>query len=348
VQAQGELHVVQVPLVYAQTEFLARIAIDGQGRVAGLVIQPAPARPARAPTSQDHFLERELAIGNGAGALPGTLTLPRGNGPFPAVVLVHGSGPHDRDETTGQNRPFVDIARGLAVQGVAVYRYEKRTRAHPQEFADGDFGIDDETTRDAVAAVALLRAQPGIDPNRVFVLGHSQGGMLAPRIASRSGQVRGLVLFAAPSRPILDLLAEQNRRVLSQDGRLTPEESAFLADLDQRIARVRAGSEGPMPLNLPLGYWRSVEAVRPLEEARSANLPMLLLQGARDIQVVEADWARWRAAFANHPQVTMKLYPALNHLGIAGSGPGTMSEYLRAGHLDIQLLRDIGEWIKAH
>src|SRR5690606_19348563 len=128
-------------------------------------------------------------------ALPGTLALPKGKAPgagFPAVVLVHGSGPQDRDETVGANRPFLDIARGLAAQGIAVLRYDKRTQARPQDFAAGDYTVDDETTNDAITAVAALGAAEGIDPDRIHVLGHSQGAMLAPRIAAHSGHVAGL------------------------------------------------------------------------------------------------------------------------------------------------------------
>src|SRR5690606_29657538 len=124
--------------------------------------------------------------------------------PAPATGRALGSGPHDRDETVGPNKPFLDIARGLAAQGVAVLRYDKRTKARPQDYADGSVTIDSETTDDAVFAVAALREAPGIDPARVYVLGHSQGAMMAPRIAARSGHVAGLVLLAAPARPLLD------------------------------------------------------------------------------------------------------------------------------------------------
>lgn len=176
---QGKVAVVQVPLHFEKAELVAKFAIDADGRIAGFLVQPAqaPAVAADAP-----YTEHDMAIGDGARALPATLAMPKGAGPFPAVVLVHGSGAHDRDETIGPNKPFLDLARGLAAQGIAVLRYEKRTKAHPQEFAGGDFGVDDETTFDAVLAVDALRKTDGIDPGRVFVLGHSQGGMMAPRV----------------------------------------------------------------------------------------------------------------------------------------------------------------------
>src|SRR5205814_1805761 len=141
-------------------------------------------------------------------ALPGTLLLPKGKGPFPVVVLVHGSGPSDRDETVGGTRVFRDFADGLADRGIASLRYEKRTKQHPTEFAR-TYTIDDETTDDAVAAVAFVRMQPGIDPKRVFLAGHSQGGMMAPRIAQRSPGLAGIALLAAPARQLQYLVLDQ-------------------------------------------------------------------------------------------------------------------------------------------
>lgn len=264
---------------------------------------------------------------------------------------MHGSGPQDRDEQIGPNRPFRDIAHGLAAQGIAVLRYDKRTRVHPQQFVGKDFTIDQETTDDAVAAVALLDTTTGIDPKRVFVFGHSQGAMLAPRIASRSGHgVAGLVLFAAPARKLLDILLEQNQRLVAQAGEPAANK-ATIENLQAQIKAVRSGK--PMapdasPLGLPASYWRSTDQVSPVAEAKTIPQPMLLLQGGRDIQVVDADWQLWNKGLAGRQNITFKHYPALNHLGIAGSGPGTVAEYHQPGHVDAQLIADVATWIKEH
>jgi len=311
---------------------------------------PSPA--ATSVATDAAFEERDAEVPTPAGVLPGTLTLPRGAGPFPAVVLVHGSGPQDRDETIGGTRPFRDLAHGLARQGIAVLRYDKRTRVHPQAFADGRFDVDDETTDDAVAALDVLARTPGIDARRVFVLGHSQGALLAPRIAARSGLVAGAVLWAAPARPLLDLLREQvEHQLRARDGTLTPQDLAQLAALDAQIAAVRRpGAEVPAsesPLGVPAPYLRSIEAVDARADARALALPLLLLQGGRDIQVTTTDWELWQQAMSGQPRATLRHYPALNHLGVAGSGAGSAAEYLQPGHVDAGMIDDIAHWLLA-
>jgi predicted esterase len=356
VSAGDGVQFVAVPLHYEKAELVAKVVIDATGHVVGFLIQPAPP-PAAAPVAGNAgFVESDFRVGEGARALPATLAMPDpATAPakgVPAIVLVHGSGASDRDETVGANRPFLDLARGLAAQGIAVLRYEKRTKAQPQAFLAQDFTIDDETTRDAVDAVAALRDTKGIDPARVFVLGHSQGGMMAPRIATRSGHVAGLILLAAPARPLLDILVEQNVRLaLLDDDKISPLEADAIATLKQQVAAVRADASVPTeqsPLHQPAAYWRSTDAVHPVEEAKAVAQPMLILQGARDIQVVDADWQAWKRGLHTRPDVVFRLYPTLNHLGIATGEHDGIAAYSRPGHVDPALIGDIAEWVRAH
>lgn len=348
-RTEGTSQVLLIPLTRGGTSLNASISIDAKGKVSGLLVRPAPPAPAPPPSAAGTFTEKELMVGAGEGALPATLTMPKGQGPFPAAVLVHGSGPQDRDETIGANRPFLDIARGLAAQGVAVLRYEKRTKARPQDYAAG-VNIDNETTDDAVTALATLRAQPGVDSRRIFVIGHSQGGMMAPRIAMKDGRTAGLVLLAAPARNLLDILMEQNVRILGMQGiQDTPDGVAHLDTLKKQIANVRGAGDATVgaPMNLPVDYWRSVDAVDPVAEARKAGEPMLILHGGHDIQVVDADWQAWQAAFGKNKDVTMKRYPTLNHLAIESPANAGLESYQKPGHVDATLISDIATWIEA-
>lgn len=350
-RTDGTTQIIVVPMTRVGTKLNATIGIDAEGRISGLFVQPdAQTAPAPAVAADATFTEKEVMVGDGERALPATLALPKGKGPFPAVVLVHGSGPQDRDETIGANRPFLDIARGLAAQGIAVLRYEKRSKARPQDYADGRVDIDNETTDDAVTALATLRAQPNIDRTRVFVLGHSQGGMMAPRIAMKDGKTAGLVLLAAPARNLLDILMEQNVRLLGMQGiQDTPVGIAHLDKLKTQIANVRGAGDATIgaPMSLPVDYWRSVDAVDPVNEARKANEPMLILHGGHDIQVVDADWQAWQTAFGKDKDVVMRRYPTLNHLAIESEANAGLESYQKPGHVDATLINDIAQWIKA-
>ena len=333
-------------LQFARGGILATTVVDAEGKIAGFQLSPAAAATAAVP-SDAPFSETTLLLAAGPGPLGATLSLPKGDGPFPAVVLVHGSGPQDRDETIGPNKPFADLAHGLAAQGIAVLRYDKRSQARPQDFADGA-SLALETTDDAIAAVALLKAQPGIDPARVFVLGHSQGGMLAARIA-RASQATGAILFAAPARPILDLLREQNTYLLAQSPQIPAEAAkAHMQQLDAQIAALRSDPAAQLPQlpGLTGAYWQELEAVDVLGDTRASGLPTLLLQGGRDFQVVDTDWNLLTAGLQGQ-RFTFRHYPALNHLGIAGEGSSSLAEYQQPGKVASDLINDIAQWIHA-
>ena len=344
---QQGLSLIEQRLQFERGALLAHVSVDADGKIAGLLLTPA-APPAPPPPAADvGFAEQAFAVG----PLPGTLALPAGKGPFPAVVLVQGSGPLDRDETIGPNRPFLDVARGLAAQGIAVLRYDKRTHALPERFAGSEtFTMDDETTDDAVAAVAALARTPGIDPKRIFVMGHSQGGMLAARIARRSGKTAGIVLWAAPARSLLDLLLDQNRYLLGLQGTPSAQGQARLADIARRVANVRgsgAVARTDAPLDMPAAYWRAFDQVDPVADVQALGQPVLWLQGERDFQVTAPDWQRWQQALGDAPQATLHRYAQLNHLGIAGSGAPSPAEYAQPGHVAAQLIDDTAQWIRA-
>src|SRR5208282_2328616 len=178
--------------------------------------------------------------------LPGTLTRPRGVASAPLLILVHGSGPNDRDETLGPNTPFRDLAHGLASRGIAVLRYDKRTYAHKQklikEGLNKTITIKEEVIDDVLATLAKVRDLSGIDPDRIFVLGHSGGGSLAPVIAQRDGKLAGILLLAAGSRPVEEVLREQLNYVKSIDRDQAEAVGKIQKELEDVFVRMKAGS----------------------------------------------------------------------------------------------------------
>ena len=154
--------------------------------------------------TRDGILRENITIGAGTKyPLGGTLTLPVSDRPVPAVVLVHGSGSSNRDEKVMKLTPFRDLAEGLARQGIGSLRYDKRSFVHGLKMIrdkSAPLTVRQETIEDAVLAAEMLRQDPRVDKNALFLIGHSMGGMLAPRIDAEGGNFRGLVIMAGSPR----------------------------------------------------------------------------------------------------------------------------------------------------
>lgn len=356
---QGPYHTVIVEGVFANATLDVKVTFDASEHVAGLFFSPqaAPASSFAPPPYADssRFHERDVSVGSGALALPATLSMPVGPGPFPAVVLVHGSGPNDRDETVDANKPFRDLAWGLASRGVAVLRYEKRTRAHPQWFLArmSTFTVNDETVDDAIAAVALLRSTEGISANHVYVLGHSLGGTMIPRIGERDRAIAGFIIMAGATRPLEDLLVDQTSYLAGLSGDTSAAMKAHLDSVRAQAARVKSPTLSPstpaseLPLRMSAAYWLNLRGYDPAAEARKLDRPILVLQGERDYQVTLADFTGWRHALDRQRDVTFHLYPGLDHLFLMGTGKSTPAEYRQPGHVAEVVVRDIATWITA-
>ena len=326
-----------IDFVYVDCQFetqklSVKVALNDKHKIVGFSFVPLYVSvEAKRP---DSVIEQRLDVSD----LPGTLTNPKEGSPFPAVVLVHGSGPHDQDETLGPNKPFRDLAWGLAAQGVAVLRYDKRTKVHPEQF-HGDFTVKQEAVDDALAAVNLLRKMPDIDPKRIYVLGHSLGGMLIPRIGKADPNLAGLIVMAGTTRPLEDVIVEQT-------------EYLGLPNLQKTKAQAQAVKElktGDRPvLGIPASYWLDLRGYDPAEAAKQLKQPILILQGERDYQVTMQDFAGWKAALSSRPNVTLKSYPALNHLFLPGEGKSRPTEYDKPGRVAEAVIDDIAAWIKLH
>lgn len=355
--AQG-YDVINIDSQFERAALNIRVVFGADKRIAGLFFQPArdfgaEAYQPPAYARMDQVVEKEMVVGTGEWALPGTLTLPTGPGPWPVVVMVHGSGPNDRDETVGHCKPFKDLALGLASRGIGVLRYDKRTFAHGEKLisAAPALTVQEETVDDAVTAIRLLQATEDVDPGRIYLLGHSLGGTLAPRIGAGSAGLAGLIIMAGAARPLEDLIVEQTIYIAQSDGIVTDSENTSIEEARQLARKVKdpsldANTPASELMGVPAAYWLDLRAYKPLETAGELALPMLILQGERDYQVTMADFKLWQAALQGKQGVVFRSFPALNHLMIAGSGPSTPAEYQQPGHVAPEVLDAIADFVR--
>jgi hypothetical protein len=349
------IRVALVPAKFERADWTMTLGFDAEGHVTTLRFAPTPmaeaaAKPIefRAPPygRPDAFREEDVVVGKDPWALPGTISMPVGAGPFPGIVLVHGSGPHDRDETVGAVKPFRDLAWGLASQGIAVLRYEKRSKTHGAKIGSAPITVKDEIVDDAVAAVELLRATKGVDPGRVFVLGHSQGGGLAPRIAVADGHVAGVVVLAGPTRSMPDLVQGQLDYLVA-NGAAREEDVAPMREEAEKIRKVDASTPADQRImGAPPVYWIDYASHDAPATARKAALPILILQGGRDYQVTEKDLAGWKKALGKSSFATFKSFPKANHLFVYGAGKSLPAEYQVPGNVAREVVDAIAAWVK--
>jgi len=346
--------VIYVTCNFAKSSLDIKVVFDEEAMISGLWFVPTKSEVTYSSPEYgkpESFRETECVVGSGEWELPGSLAVPKGEGTFPAVVLVHGSGPNDRDETIGPNKPFKDLAWGLVTKGIAVLRYEKRTKQYSSKIVSvlKDFTIEEETINDALAAVNLLRETEGIDPDRIFILGHSFGGMLVPRIAAGNEEVAGLILLAANTRNLLDMILSQTEYIFSLDGKIDEAEAEQLKEIEEEVKKVKELniSEDEIVLGAARTYWADLMAYNHVETASELNIPMLILQGERDYQVTMEDFQGWKEGLAGREKVHFKVYPQLNHLFISGSGKSTPAEYNKPGNVAQIVIEDIAEWIKS-
>ena len=368
-QEQPPYFAIITTLQFERAALDMRVVVDmNSGMITGLFFTPNQ-QPAVAQATADaaystpdyvdksRFSERAVDIGAAPWLLSATLTLPVGPGPFAVVVLVHGSGPNDRDETVGLNKPFRDLAWGLASQGVAVLRYEKRTRVYAAQMAAGvaTLTVKEEVIDDAVAAVAMLRRRTDIDPQRLFVLGHSLGGMLAPRIAQADPAVAGLIIMAGPTRSLQALIVEQTSYLLSLPGHgaQTDQDKVVMEETRKAAAAIDALTPDNAAANVtslfgaPASYWLDLNQYHPAELAATLPQRMLIMQGGRDYQVTQVDLQGWKDALAKRPDVQFALFDDLNHVFATGSGKSTPDEYAQPGHVAAGVITRMAAWIQS-
>ncbi|MBM4118308.1 alpha/beta fold hydrolase [bacterium] len=314
---------------------------------------------AAAAAARKRYPSEALTVEGGGPALAGLLTLPaESGGPWPACLLLQGSGPMDKDMTVGPNAVFAQLADGLAERGIVSLRFDKRTFVINRDKQDkalyeaDNLTLQEEVIDDALVAWRLLASEARADSKRLVILGHSLGAAAAPILAAQIAGTAapapaGLVLLAPPGRDLLSIMLDQYR-YLNAQGVVDDEELERSEYMARRLREGQVGADDVIFFAKPM-YWDSVNFWKPWRDYGDLSAPALVLFGERDYQITAPDRATWQGALEANPRpgAELHLLPGVNHLFLHGEGKPGPAEYGMPGELDEELLDLIADWIRS-
>ena len=350
-KVQGEFFAVTVEGKFEKAEQNFVLMFNKKEKIVGLFMPPkaaAYAKPAYADTTL--YAEKSIYLQSPGHQLAAIITTPKNKTNFPVVVFVHGSGPGDMDETVGPNKPFKDLATGLAAKGIASIRYVKRTLIYQSEFNKA-FTVKEEVTDDALAAIALAKTVAGADQKSIYVFGHSLGGMLAPKLATLSPTLKGIILAAAPARKLADIIIDQNKYIIELSKDTTKATQTDLAAAIKEIEKSKLVKLAPnmkpdsVIIGLPASYWTDLNSYDQVATAKKLKQRILVFQGGNDFQVSMTDYNIWNAALGKSSKASVKLYPELNHLLSPQTEKAYTQQYQIPVNVSEKLIGDIALWI---
>ena len=304
------------------------------------------------------MMKEQIIVGENTNyPLKGLLTIPACTvRPVPAVVFVHGSGASNMDEKIGKLTPFKDLAEGLAKHGIASIRYDKRSFSHGLKLVrEKEITVGKETIEDAILATKILKNDPRIDKNKIFIIGHSMGAMLAPRIDAEGGDYSGIIMMAGSPRKLEEIMLDQNLTVLNstkgllrwiiqkQISKLTKmfDDLYQLSDEEAKKKKVGGGTT--------LYYFKEM-GEHAASNYLNSSKPMLIMQGEKDFQAtVEKDFQAYKQLLSDKDNVTFRLYKNLNHAfvpSVYGNIMKAKQEYNIEQHISKEVIADIANWIK--
>lgn len=349
---KDSIDVVAVRCEFEKTKMDLQFSFNDSQKIMGMYFVPPKSKTAYvAPeyAKQNKYYETKISVKTGTMSLPGALCVPNNTKTPPVVILLAGSGPNDKDESIGPNKALKDLAIGLASNGIATYRYDKRTLVYGKDMKDVD--LNSEVIEDAINAAALLKKNPDFKNSKVYIVGHSLGAMCAPLIASKSKQINGIVLLAGNARPLEDVVLEQYNYIYGLDS-LDASEKKEILDYTTKMKTVKdakllkLAKAEDLPLNLESHYWQSLVKYNQVQVAKKIKQPILVLQGERDYQVTMTDFNLWKESLSTNPKNKFMSYSNLNHLFMNGAGKSTPSEYEKQGNVEEKVILDIVAWVK--
>lgn len=301
------------------------------------------------------FLERKITVANGFFEMPGILTMPNDVAKAPLVIILVEAGPTDKDGSYEENKPYKDLAWGLASKGIAVFRYEKRSNNYGIYMAKDKAAYEKFTPRedlidDLYRIIDSLKYLPDVDPSRMYVLGHGQGGMLAPLVAKERDEIKGIIMMGANAKRTQEMMIDQYKYLSTVTPNKKPEYD------EQTINAIRSLKKdlNPltehhlMPYNVQATYWIWLNNYPHVDITKKLKKPVLLLHGNRDYQVNLENYDIWKKALAKNKNATLKQYPKLNHLFYPGETASTYSEYYMKSNIPDYVIKDLTTWISSH
>lgn len=359
---EGYIFVTSVLVCENMKLNMLTVTEEGGDRFLGFQFTPVTQGEALEKDLPEGVTEVDIIVGEGTDfELRGKLTLPAGASEsqrVPGAVLINGSGASNMDEQVYAYAPFRDIAYGLAEQGIAVLRFDKRSYTFPA----ADYStVQTEVVDDAVLAMELMKGRPEVDAENVYIIGHSMGGMLAPRIDLAGGDGKGFVLIASSPYNLGEVASYQAEKSIEASRQEAGEEAyqqsmanleterGNLASITQELSEVEARSITAFGIN---GYYlQDMMAHDHLAELKSLKKPTLIIQGENDTQVyANHDFAHYQEELGGESWVELKSYAGLNHFFVPGGGDPNMAyeEYMTPGEFDPGAIGDIAEFILTH
>ncbi len=354
VSAKNGLELVSVILEFEKNGLKSSFVYAEDGEIESWIIGFSPLE--QSLTVSDKFEEVRIFIGEHK--LAGVMTLPKAVKNPPVAILISGSGPNDMDETIGAsaNKPFRDIAHGLAVNGIASIRYNKLTFQFPGKFKE-NATVQSEYLNDARAAIKFARDSKSVNGKKIFLLGHSQGGMVLPYLVSVNPEVTGIILLASPAEG-LEMVGWRQRQsaINAMEDKSQEEKDELLAksaEIRDEIKNLKSGDEPSVILGVPSGYWISLNEIDVKTFAEKLRLPVLVLMADCDFQVSsDVYFEMWKDTLKNDKKAEFKLYKNLNHLFMPSDtgkkkfvGLENLKEYDAEAHVDKGVIDDISNWI---